>query len=417
MSDSDPNATELPRGAALTVRDAAYREAPSAVHDRLRETAPHYVDPDYRRVLLTRYDDVRAALRDKRFSVDARLSEDGAYVRRIAGTGVSEGEGDAAYEPPLVLLDDPDHRRIRLLVGKAFTPRAVEAMRPRVEAIAHLLVDAVADRPGFDLIEHVAGPLPTQAILDMLGLPDAPVDRFKQWSEDVLMGYDPERDAATQRRLRDAYVGMAQHFRAAVEARRAAPGGDLVSAMVRAQEEDDRLSDLEIVSLCTQLVVAGNMTTTDLIGNGMHALLTHPDAFARLRAEPDLVPAAVEEMLRYDSPISDTARIAREDLDLNGCPLHAGQTVTASIAAANHDPAVFDDPHRFSIGRDAGAHLAFGTGVHVCLGAPLSRLEAQVAFRVLLERLPGLRLDPDRAPERRRLPFFQGFVTLPVRTR
>lgn len=412
-SNTDP---KMPRGPALTARDDAFRRDPYAVYERLRRAAPRFHDPVYERLVLTTYADVRACLRDKRFSVDARLSEEGAYVRRIAGTGVNEAAGDAAYEPPLVLLDDPDHRRIRLLMSKAFTPRAVEAMRPRVEALAHELLDALDGRAAFDLVADFAGPLPTRAILEMMGMHDAPVDTFKRWSEDVLMGYDPERDDDTQARLRDAYVGMARAFRAAVDARRRAPGDDLISAMVRAQEEEDRLSDLEIISLCTQLMVAGNMTTTDLIGNGMYALLRHPDTLARLRVEPGLVDAAVEEMLRYDCPITDTARIAREDLELDGCPVHRGQTLTASLAAANRDPAVFPDPDRFDPGRDASAHLAFGSGVHVCLGAPLARLEAQVALAALLERLPRLRLDPAQDPVRRRLPFFSGYTRVPVRS-
>ncbi|MEQ8661197.1 MAG: cytochrome P450, partial [Gammaproteobacteria bacterium] len=250
---------------------------------------------------------------------------------------------------------------------------------------------------------------------EMMGMPDAPREDFKRWSEDVLMGYDPERDAATQARLREAYIGMGREFRRVLAARRAAPREDLISAMVRAQEEEDRLSDLEIISLCTQLMVAGNVTTTDLIGNGVYALLEHPAELARLRAEPGLVDAAVEEMLRYDCPITETARIPRADDALNGCPVTAGQTLTASLAAANHDPAAFPDPHRFDITRAHNAHLAFGSGIHVCLGAPLARLEAQIAVRELLARCPRLRLDPARPPARRHLPFFRGFTTLPLR--
>jgi hypothetical protein len=249
----------------------------------------------------------------------------------------------------------------------------------------------------------------------MMGMPGSARENFKRWSEDILMGYDPERDAATQARLRDAYVAMGREFRRVVEARREEPRDDLISAMVRAQEEQDRLSDLEIISLCTQLMVAGNVTTTDLIGNGVYALLEHPDQLARLRAEPELVEAAVEEMLRYDCPITETARIPRADDSVNGCPVSAGQTLTASLAAANHDPAAFPDPHRFDIARANNTHLAFGSGIHVCLGAPLARLEGQIAIRELLARCPRLRLDPQRPPARRALPFFRGFTALPLR--
>ncbi len=415
MSKTRIAAPGLPRGEALTARDTRFRDDPHPVYDQLREQAPHYADAAYGRTVLTRFEDVRATVRHKNFSVDARLSKPDSYLRRIAGTGVNESAGDSAYEPPLVLLDDPDHRRIRLLMSKAFNPQSIEAMRPRIEAITSELLDACVGREQIDLISDFAGPLPTQAILEMMGMPGSAREDFKRWSEDILMGYDPERDAATQARLRDAYVAMGHEFRRVVEARRAEPRADLISAMVRAQEEQDRLSDLEIISLCTQLMVAGNVTTTDLIGNGVYALLEHPEQLARLRAEPELVEAAVEEMLRYDCPITETARIPRGDDSVNGCPVTTGDTLTASLAAANHDPAAFPDPHRFDISRANNAHLAFGSGIHVCLGAPLARLEGQIAVRELLARCPRLRLDPQRPPARRALPFFRGFTTLPLR--
>lgn len=404
-------------GVALTARDDRFREDPHATYDALRARAPRHRDEVYGRLLLTRWADVRHVLRHRDYSVDARRAEPGSYVRRIAGTGVAEGKGDAAYTPPLVLLDDPDHRRIRGLLSRAFNPKSIEAMRLRVEAITEELLAALNGRATADFIADFAGPLPTRVILEMMGLGEQSAADFKRWSEDVLWGYDPERDGATQRRLRDAFLAMGEVFRAAVEARRSAPGDDLISAMVRAQEQEDRLTDLEIVSLCTQLMVAGNVTTTDLLGNGLYALLTHPEQLARLRSAPERVPAAVEEMLRFDCPITETARIPLSGDDLGGCPVHAGETLTASLAAANHDPERFADPHRFDLDRDDGEHLAFGSGIHVCLGAPLARLEAQVAFERFLARFPDVRLDETKPRERRRLPFFRGFEALPLRLR
>jgi len=401
-------------GKALTSRDAAFRDDPQPIYDRLRERTPRFADPAYGRVLLTRYDDVNAALRHRGFGVDARNAREDSYMRRVAGTGVKESQGDAAYQPPLVLLDDPDHRRIRALMSKAFNPRSVEAMRGRVEAVTAELLDGLAGRTEADFIADFAGPLPTQVILEMMGLGDAPRDDFKRWSEDILMGYDPHREADVQRRLRDAYVSMAAAFREAVDARRRSPGHDLISRMVLAQEQDDRLSDLEIISLCTQLMVAGNVTTTDLMGNGLYALLTHPEELARLAADLDLVDTAVEEMLRFDCPITETARIPLADGELNGCPVQRGATLTASLSAANHDPAVFAEPHRFRIDRTDNRHLGFGAGIHVCLGAPLARLETQVAVRRFLERFPSVKLDESRPRPRRALPFFRGFLALPI---
>ena len=404
-------------GSALTSHDEGFRQDPHPSYDALRVRQAPVQDEDYGRILLTRYDDVRSALRHKAFSVDARRTRLSSYMRRVAGTGVSESVGNAAYEPPLVLLDDPDHRRIRGLVSKVFNPRSVEQMRGRVEIITGSLLDAMAGRDRIDLIRDFAAPLPTQVILDMMGMSESSRDDFKRWSEDILWGYDPERGADVQKRLREAYLGMSAEFRKAVAERRQAPRDDLISAMVSAQEHDDQLTDLQIISLCTQLMVAGNVTTTDLIGNGMYALLTHPEQLERLRQTPDLTDSAVEEMLRFDCPITETARIPLEDGVLNGCPVRAGDTLTASIAAANHDPARFTDPHAFNIERGNNDHLAFGSGPHVCLGAPLARMEARIAVREFLCRFPDVQLDEARAPARRHLPFFRGFTTLPVKVK
>jgi len=409
----------LPAGAALTARATAFRDDPHPVYDRLRAHFPVYPDPDYGRLLLTRYDDVRELLRHKHYGADARNSRPGSYMRRVAGTGVNEGSGDTEYTPPLVLSDDPDHRRVRLLMSKAFTPRAIDAMTGPIEAVTRELLDRIGERNEIDFIADFAGPLPTRIIAAMMGLDVRFTDDLKRWSEAILRGYDPDRDAATHRALRDAYIGISRLFREAVEARRDAatrgsPGTDLISAMVRARDEEDRLSDLEIISLCTQLMVAGNVTTTDLMGNGLHALLQTPSELAKLRADPALIDSAVEEMLRFDCPITETARIALADAELHGCPIERGDTLTLSMAAANHDPAVFAAPHEFRIDRADNQHLGFGTGIHVCLGAPLARLEARIGIAAFLSRFPEVRLTTE-AGERRDLPFFRGFVRLPLR--
>lgn len=404
----------LPQGEGLTARDDTFREHPDEVYDALRALAPMHRDAVYGRYFLTRFDDVDALLRHKAFGVDARKSLPDSYMRRVAATGVSGGQGETAYEPPLVLLDDPAHRRIRLLMSKAFSPRRIEGMRDRIHAIAAASLDGLAPGTEIDFIERYAGPLPTWIIAEMMGIGAEHVPDLKRWSEDILKGYDTERDAATQARLRHAYVHVSALFKRTVQARREQPGSDLISAMVRAQEEEDRLSDLEIISLCTQLLVAGNVTTTDLMGNGLHALLTHPAELAKLRSRPELIEGAVEEILRYDCPLTETARIALADGEFAGCPVRRGDTLTASMAAANHDPGRFPDPHRFDIERDASGHLGFGAGVHVCLGAPLARLEGTIGLAAFIDRFPDLRLG-DAPPRRRRLPSFRGFERLPVR--
>ena len=333
-------------------------------------------------------------------------------MRRVAGTGVKESQGDAAYEPPLVLLDDPEHRHIRALVSKAFNPNTIEAMRPRVEQITKELLDALESRQQIDFIADFAAPLPTLVILEMMGLPAEHCEAFKGWSEDILWGYDPERDRARQARLRDAYIGMSRVFRSALKQRHEAPGEDLISALVRAREADKSLTELQVISLCTQLMVAGNVTTTDLMGNGLYALTQHPEQLAWLASHTDAVADAVEEMLRYDCPITETARIALQDTEFAGCPLQAGDTLTLSLSAANRDPDVFSNPHDFNVRRAPANHLGFGSGIHVCLGAPLARMESQIGMRRFLERFPGVKLHPTHQPQRRGLPFFRGFESL-----
>lgn len=404
----------LPLGRASTSHDPRFRDDPHPTYDALRrDVRPLIPDPEYGRTIVTRHDVARSVLRDKRFGVDARRAEEPSYVRRIAGTGVVEGRGGHAYEPPLVLLDDPAHRRIRTLVGRAFNARTIESRRPDVRRVVDDLVRCLADRDEIDLVADFAAPLPARVITDMLGLDAADPDDVTRWSEDILWGYDPERGPDRQHRLREAYGAATSVVRATVEARRRAPRDDLISAMVDAHDHDERLSDLEIISLCIQLMVAGNVTTTDLIGNGVFHLLTHRDQWDRLVADPALVPDAVEELLRFDCPITETARIAYEPAEIAGCPVAPGHTITVSLGAANHDPEVFADPHRLDIGRGADGHLAFGSGVHVCLGAPLARMEAQLAIESLVRRHPGARVLDER-PERRHLPFFRGLDALRV---
>lgn len=410
----------LPGGRATTSHHDAFRDDPHQFYDALRSRPePFIADPEYGRSIATRHAVVRALLRDGRFGVDARRAVDGAYVRRIAGTGVAEGRGDSAYEPPLVLLDDPDHRRIRTLVGRAFNARSIEAERPRVEEVTAQLLDELVQAARSDasapveLLSAFATRLPAMVITAMLGLDDADPADVSRWSEDILWGYDPERGPDRQHRLRDAYVAATACVRATVTSRRAEPADDLISAMVRAHDEHDRLSDLEIISLCIQLMVAGNVTTSDLIGNGVLHLLTHRDQWELLVERPELVDGAVEELLRFDCPITETARIAYEPVVVDGCPFQPGDTVTLSLSAANHDPAVFPEPHRLDIGRDTSGHLAFGSGIHVCLGAPLARIEARAAIGGLARRFPAMRL-AEAPVERRRLPFFRGLEMLPV---
>jgi cytochrome P450 len=402
----------LPSGLQLTALDPTFRDHPHDVLDRLRDVAPVHDDQAFGRVFLTRFADVNAVLADRRLSVDPRKAAPGSHLHRTyVGAGAA-----APFEPSMLQLDDPDHRRLRSLTTKAFNQRTIEAMRPRIRAIAGALLDTLASRDGFDVIAAYAAPLPIIVIAEMLGVDAADMAQFKAWSDDRAQGFNPARTEAETAALRAAQDGINGYIARAAAERRERRGNDLISALVAAEEAGEHLTLREIVTTCHLLLVAGNLTTTDLIGNGVHALLRHPDQLALLRDRPALAANAVEEILRLDPPVAQTARATTEPVAIGGVDIAAGQSLTASLLAAGHDPARHADPHRFDIARRDTGHLAFGGGAHFCLGAPLARAEAQIALPLLFERFPALRFDPERPAQRKSLPVFNGWRELWVRT-
>ena len=410
MDDQDK---ELPSGLALTPLDPVFREHPHVYLDRLRAEAPVLRDTAMNRLFLTRFEDTRAVLNNRALAVDPRKAPPDSYHRRV----VIGDQDPALFEPSMLHMDDPDHKRIRGLVSQAFNQRAVEAFRPRIQEVADQLLDAVADRDGFDVIADYAAPLPTIVIAEMLGVDPRDQARFKRWSDALAHTFNPRRTPEQDAELAEADTGLVDYFQQVVDARRKKRGTDLISALVSAEELGDRLTEREVIGICFLLLVAGNVTTTDLIGNGVLALLRHPDELAKLRARPELIRNAVEEMLRYDPPVAQGGRLALEPMEVGGVKVGAGQSLSVSLLAAGHDPAVHRDPHRFDIERADTSHLAFGGGAHFCLGAPLARAEAQIAIATLLRRFPDLSLDPAASVEHKRIPVFNGVAALRVRTR
>ena len=404
----------LPSFLELTPLNEAYRVDPHAVLDDLRSRCPAHEDATSGGVIFTRYADIRALVNDRDlWRHPLKANEDTLMHRRhLAETT----PGLPLTSTTTILnLDDPDHSRIRQPLAQALYAR-VAKFRPEVERIVDETLDALGDQPTFDLMDRFCVPIPIDVIASILGVDRERLGEFRAWSEGVIAALNPFRTPEQTETMVAASAALNAYFTDASVQRRAAPRDDLISDMVRLQADGADLSDDELRLNLTALLVGGNLTTTDLIGNAVRLLLLNPAELAKLRADPGLINAVVEEVLRYEPPVDVTGRIASRELEVGGCPVHTGQPVTVSLRAANRDPAAFDDPHRFDIGRKHKPHMAFGGGTHICIGAPLARLEAQIALVKLFDRFPSLTLaDPDATPDWRRLPFFRGMERLPVR--
>ena len=378
---------------------------PYPTYHRLRTEDPVHLSP-LGFWVLTRYDDVVGALRDPRLAKEAIA---GFVAARFGAPMPSMGQS-------MLDRDPPDHTRLRSLVSKAFTPRVVEGLRPHIQQIVDGLIDRVESAGEMDLIEEFAYPLPVTVISEMLGVPVADHERFKGWSLDIARSLDsllvPPDSDVPQRGI-EARHALAEYFRALIAERRAVPRGDLLSALIAAEEAGDRLSEHELLATCILLLIAGHETTVNLLGNGTLALLRNPGELRRLRENPALIGTAVEELLRYDGPVQRTARIPSEDVTIGGRTIAKGEMVMPFVGAADRDPAHFADPDRLDIGRTDNRHIAFGWGIHFCLGAPLARVEGQIAINTLVQRLPKLALTTD-TPEYRQSLTLRGLKSLPV---
>jgi len=364
------------------------RADPYPFYHWLRENDPirHAVDGSW---ILSRYADGAAVLRDPRFSPSP------AHLREGAVQGAEDHPVRQVGTSLMMFLDPPDHTRLRSLVSKAFTPRMVEMMRSRIEGLVDESLDAVLPAGEMDIVADLAYPLPVAVICDLLGVPPFDRELFRQLSSDASRLLDGGAlDKAAQERGMVAGMQLFQYFTDLVEQRRPEPRDDLLSAMIAAEEAGDRLSHAELITTATLLFVAGHETTSNLIGNAMLALLRHPGELRRLRDDPALTRPAVEEFLRYDSPVQYIARITTEDVEVGGVPIAAGEQLILVVGGMNRDPAQFPDPDRLDVGRPekANRHLSFSAGIHFCLGASLARMEAQVAIATLLRRTGELRL-------------------------
>ncbi len=388
--------------------DSAFVHDPYTFYRRMREEAPvrEVVMPRGLKVwLVTRYAEAREALTNPALHKDLRPVQ---YLFERHQTRTSTGDFGADLTAHMLNSDPPNHTRLRKLVAKAFTTRRVELLRPRVEEITE---DLLAGLSGdVDLIDDFAFPLPVTVICELLGVPHDDRDDFREWSSALVAAASAESVGA-------AAAAMSGYLRALIDAKRAAPADDMLTALIHAQEDGDELTEIELVSMAFLLLVAGHETTVNLIGNAVLALLRNPGQLAALRADPGLLPGAVEEFLRYESPVNHaTLRYTAEPVEIGGTTIPAGEFVTVSLASANHDDARFGPAaDTLDVTRSAAGHMAFGHGVHFCLGAPLARLEGQIAIGGLVSHFPGMSLAIEPADLRwRNSTLLRGLEHLPV---
>jgi cytochrome P450 len=387
--------------------DPEFVADPYPTYHRLRAEDPVHHSP-LGFWVLTRYPDVMAMLRDPRL------------IKEPIAAFVAARFGLAGPPPGLGLSmldrDPPDHTRLRGLVSKAFTPKALESLRPHIQGIVDDLLEHAVRNGEMDLIEEFAYPLPVRVICEMLGVPVKDHERFKGWGLDIARGLDAimlPPDSEVGQRSVTGRRALAAYFRELIAERRAAPRDDMLSALIAAEEAGDKLDEEELLATCILLLVAGHETTVNLIGNGTLALLRHPDQLRKLRERPALIGTAVEELLRFDGPVQRTARIPSEEITIGGQTIGKGEMVMPFLGAADRDPTQFPDPDLLDITRTDNRHIAFGMGIHFCLGAPLARMEGQIAINTLLARLPKLALATDR-PQFRQSLTLRGLETLPV---
>ena len=370
----------------------AFYHNPYPLYAQLREEAPVVWSERLGAWLIARYDDVLTTLRDtQHFSSQGRML---AALDRLSPDERAQLQPFAQhFTGGLINADPPDHTRMRTLINKAFSPRMVEQLRQRVETLVNEFLDAVQDRGAMDVIADLAYPLPATVIAEMLGAPGEDRERFKRWSEGIFAIQGRGRLTFAQLAQAQAHLlAFRTYLRGLIAARRERPHDDLLGQLVTVEMAGDRLSEAELLTTCVTLLTAGHETTTNLIGNTLYTLLQHPDQLHAIRQEPALLPNAIEEVLRFESPLQRNPRRLAQDYEYGGQLMRKGDFVLQMLGSANRDPAIFPAADHFDSQRQPNRHVAFGFGLHFCLGAPLARLEAPIAVQLILERLPKLRL-------------------------
>lgn len=369
----------------------AFRNNPYPTYEMLRASSPILYAEDLNMWFISAYEDVSTLLRDHRFgrSIDHVLTRE---QRGLPPKPAHLAPFNKLSEHSMFDKEPPDHTRLRSLVHKAFTPRRVENLRGQIQTITDQLLDAVQERGTMDMLADFAVPLPVTVIAELLGIPESDRHLLRPWSQDIVTMYELDHTQEQEHRAIQAAVEFSAYLRDLARERREHPQDDLITALALVQEEGDRLTEDELVATCVLLLNAGHEATVNVIGNGMFALLSNPDQFDLLKRQPDAVPTAVEEMMRYDTPLQLFRRWVLEDVTYKGHQFKQGTEIALLFGSANRDPARFDNPDVLDVTRRDNPLISFSLGIHYCLGAPLARLELQIAVAILLRRMPNLRL-------------------------
>ncbi|MES1201995.1 MAG: cytochrome P450 [Pseudomonadota bacterium] len=391
------------------------REDPLSLYDPQRAERPAERDAFIPAILITSYQLSRDMLLDPHLSRNFNDSApDNIVIANVRKLNAAV-EGEYGPHASILTLDDPDHARVRTVVAEAFLKRAAAA-QPMIAEVIEAQLKRLEGRESFDIVSDYAARIPIRVLGNLLGCDDDKLEDLKRWTEAGQGAFDPTNSEETERLAIEARRGILGHFKKLMEDRRREPRDDLVSDLLAARDNGAPIADHEILHNLFALLVAGHLTTADMIGNGIMMLMKHPESRAAIMADPKLMITAIEEMLRFNPPISNTARFPKEGGSIGGCPYHKGDALTVALMAANFDPDKFDDPHKFDITRRPNPHLSFGAGAHICIGAPLARVEGQMAILRLFERFPNLRREEDGPLDWRPIPGIRGLAKFVVLT-
>lgn len=403
---------QLVHGASLNPLSEKLWANPYHYHNQMREKSPIHYSPAVQAYWVTEFDLVQEILRDKRFGADVRK-----YPNRVARItkNMDEQRLDSFNNPSMLDLDPPDHSRVRRLVSQGFMHKFIQSLEPNIQKIVDDCLAKYDNANSFDLVEALAAPLPAIVIAEMLGLPETDHDKFQAWSHALIDGTstnDHDKIAASLA----ASKALRNYFKEIIQVKKQDLSDDMLSQLILAEEEGDKLNEIELYNTCLLLLAAGHETTTRLIGNGMYLLLQSPDQLEILRNNPDLIPQAIEEMLRFEPPVQATRRFATEDIHFHGTDFKRGDLIFVSIAASNRDPKANPNPEQFNVTRESPQQISFGYGIHLCIGASLARMESKIAFETLLDRFSEIELVDDK-PAWGNNAFFRGLDHLNIRVK